>query len=176
MTMRTLWHWDTPGKVLRAYPIFNSLSQYVANAVPFVASTAPDTGRYAASVDDAISTKWVMFEGSTQPANWSLGIREYDLTNEFLLDKIQPLLMIAAFKADADFGTGANGLITRVIQTQNVVESDPILEDVAGVQVLKRFRRGTSTLLIPAKEVKQLGGDPLTDPATQLLVGYREEA
>lgn len=55
-----------------------------------------------------------------------------------------------------------------------LAESDQILEDVAGVQKLKTYQRGTSTELLTAKTAKQPGGANLTDPATQRLAGYRE--
>ncbi|MCC7334450.1 MAG: hypothetical protein IT422_05120 [Pirellulaceae bacterium] len=56
----------------------------------------------------------------------------------------------------------------------DLLEADPIIELAGGVQVLRIYKRGTSTELIPAKFAKQPGGAALTDPTTQRLAGYRE--
>lgn len=58
--------------------------------------------------------------------------------------------------------------------SRDLQEADQILEDVAGIQKLKTYKKGTSTELMTAKTAKQPGGGDLTTPTTQLLAGYRE--
>ena len=128
------------------FPINRSLADWGTYSQLFVGSSSPNAGRYAATIDETISDKWALFTGTSQPANWNSGII-IDLSLEVLLDDVLVLL-----------------------------KADQLLEEESGIWMLKTYLRGTTTEVIPAKEAKQPGGTALTNPNTQLLAGYQEEA
>ncbi len=85
-----------------------------------------------------------------------------------------PASTVSLLKIDEDFGKDPGGLLENAIAARKLAEADQIIEELAGVQVLRTYQRGTSTELLPAKSAKQPGGAALTDPTTERLAGYRE--
>ena len=54
------------------------------------------------------------------------------------------------------------------------VSADPIIVLDGVKQVLKTYKRGTSTELIPSKDAYKPDGTLLTNPITEQLAGYRQ--
>jgi hypothetical protein len=60
-----------PGQTLYAYPDGYSLADWITHRVQLVEQSAPNLGRYQATLDESKSTLWRFFEGAGQPTNWS---------------------------------------------------------------------------------------------------------
>lgn len=69
------------GQTLYAFPDGASLADWTTKRVLFTESTAPNAGRYAASLDDSIDTLWRAFSGASQPTSWSAAFEYFDLSS-----------------------------------------------------------------------------------------------
>jgi hypothetical protein len=70
----------TSGQTLYAFPADLSLATWATNRILLTEGTGANTGRYTASLDEAVSDLWYFFEGASQPANWSLAKGYFDLS------------------------------------------------------------------------------------------------
>lgn len=72
----------TTGRTLYAYPEANSLADWTTHRVALTEASAPNLGRYAFTLDDSKGTLWGIFEGASQPADWSAALWDVDLAAE----------------------------------------------------------------------------------------------
>jgi hypothetical protein len=97
---------ELPGQALYAFPRSFVFSSWSSGKVFIPESTAPNTGRYTATLDDSIDTEWAIFVGSSQPASWDNEIGSISLDS--VVVNIQPSI-----------GYGEREVATDVIEIAN---------------------------------------------------------
>jgi hypothetical protein len=78
--MKTVSTARPTGLTLYAFPDGASLADWTTRRVLLAESSAPNTGRYTASLDETITTLWRLFSGASQPSAWSQSIEYFDLS------------------------------------------------------------------------------------------------
>ena len=99
---------ETPGLALYAFPRSFVFSSWSTGKVFIPESTAPNTGRYTATLDDSVDTEWAIFVGATQPANWDTEIGSISLNSGSIVVNVQPSI-----------GYGEREVATDVIEIAN---------------------------------------------------------
>lgn len=89
---QTAFHLDATGLSLFAFPLSASLADYSTERVSLSEAASPDAGRYSASLDDTKGLNWAVFDGSTQPTEWSLsrGVIQLEKISALFLDTPVP--------------------------------------------------------------------------------------
>jgi hypothetical protein len=115
--MKTVSIARSPGQTLFAFPANASLADWTTSRVLLVEGTEANTGRYAASLDETISSLWYFFEGASQPAHWGLSKGYFDLIPEVNVS-VSPSIGYGAREVAGDvieIATDAARTITRTI-------------------------------------------------------------
>jgi hypothetical protein len=113
----TVFYTATPGGVYYAFPVNQSLDDWTTYRIPMAAATAPNEGRYSATLDESSSLEWHIFAGSTQPSAWDEGEAIIDITNiegEGFTDA-EKSQILSALSLDADIGV-PTALTFRVVR------------------------------------------------------------
>lgn len=108
-----------PGKVVFAYPLNKSLSDWITYRVQFTEGSGSDAGKYIANIDPLISDEWVVFFNTDQPGSWSevLNGVYYNLDSSGSTEIIENII------SHPVLGSGPSGLITNAnISASEVVK------------------------------------------------------
>lgn len=85
---------EDPDKALRLFPDERydiSLSTWGTNARVATQAASPNQGKYSATVDDTYRY-WTVFEGATQPANWSSWLQVIDIEEETISNALLTMI------------------------------------------------------------------------------------
>ena len=130
---------------------------YLAYRVP--ATEAGTSGRFTATAP-------------TGTARWEMRLRGATLAISYVVGASYNFQVIATNAATA--ATQATAAAIDAARSVALGESDENIELRSGAYSKVLYQRGTNTELLPIKPALQPGGDPLTNPATQQLAGFRE--
>ncbi len=107
MSNQTVRFSEATGQTLYAFPRSFIFSDWVASRVAVPESSAPNLGKYTATLDDTIDTEWAIFSGASQPSSWDNEIGSISLETSAVIN-IQPSI-----------GYGEREVATEVIEIAN---------------------------------------------------------
>jgi hypothetical protein len=92
MTIRTIELTDVPtGQTYYAFPRTQSLADWATYRIQLVELSAPDEGRYEGDIDDTNGFVWYIFQGSSQPSNWSAPEAIIDFSSDDIIARLLTL-------------------------------------------------------------------------------------
>lgn len=118
------WIAETGKTTLNWFPSTRSLADWSSYKIAATERDAPNLGMYDAILDSTEATKWVLFDSSTQPSNWSDAI-----SIENLIDEESSLTVESSSVRESSFGYGPKRVKT---PNMEVEQFDPrIIQEVA---------------------------------------------